>query len=154
MCIRDSDGSHQNNDIISSFLLYFPLVKPGGLYVIEDTHTLYLNRWGGGILNEFSAYSFFKKLIDVINIEFWSDQISIDVYFRTFFSLEQMPSFIKQGWIESIEFRNSMVIIRKSKVGKSDKLGDRIITGRVAQVDDLREAKDQEAKDQEAKDKE
>ena len=47
-----------------------------------------------------------------------------------------------------------MVIIRKSKVGKSDKLGDRIITGRVAQVDDLREAKDQEAKDQEAKDKE
>jgi len=148
------DGSHQNNDIISSFLLYFPLVKPGGLYVIEDTHTLYLNRWGGGILNEFSAYSFFKKLIDVINIEFWSDQISIDVYFRTFFPLEQMPSFIKQGWVESIEFRNSMVIIRKSKVGKRDKLGDRIITGRVAQVNDLREAKDQEVKDQEAKEKE
>ena len=140
------DGSHQTNDIISSFLIYFPLVKPGGVFVIEDTHTLYLNKWGGGILNEFSAYSFFKKLIDVINIQFWEDQISIDVYLRTFFSLEQVPSFIKQGWVESIEFRNSMIIIKKSKVGESEKLGDRIITGTVAKVHNLQEAINQSGK--------
>lgn len=53
------DGSHLSNDILNSFLIYFPMVKPGGIYVIEDTHTLYMNDWGGGILNEFSAYSFF-----------------------------------------------------------------------------------------------
>ena len=145
------DGSHQTNDIISSFLIYFPLVKPGGVYVIEDTHTLYLNKWGGGILNEFSAYSFFKKLIDVINIQFWNDQISIDVFFRTFFSMNQIPLFIKEGWVESIEFRNSMIIIKKSVVGEIEKLGDRVITGADAQVKDLQEAKDQEAKEEGSK---
>lgn len=137
------DGSHQTNDIISSFLIYFPLVKPGGVYVIEDTHTLYLNKWGGGILNEFSAYSFFKKLIDVINIQFWSDQISLDVYFRTFFSMEQVPLFIKKGWVDSIDFRNSMIIIRKAQVGENEKLGNRIITGTVSEVHSLEEEKDQ-----------
>tara|TARA_B110000003_G_scaffold202077_1_gene200728 strand:- start:7757 stop:8521 length:765 start_codon:yes stop_codon:yes gene_type:complete len=138
------DGSHQTNDIITSFLIYFPLVKPGGLYVIEDTHTLYMNSWGGGILNEFNAYSFFKKLIDVINIQFWKNEISIDVYFRTFFSLNQMPSFIKEGWVESIEFRNSMIIIKKSTIANNNKLGERIITGTDAQVNSLEEARNGE----------
>ena len=135
------DGSHQSNDIITSFLIYFPLVKPGGLYVIEDTHTLYMNSWGGGILNEFSAYNFFKKIIDVINIQLWENEISIDVYFRTFFSLNQMPSFLKEGWIESIEFRNSMIIIKKSTIANTKKLGERIITGKDAQVNNLAEAR-------------
>jgi hypothetical protein len=130
------DGSHQSNDILNSFLIYFPYVKPGGLFVIEDTHTLYMNNFGGGVLNEAGAYSFFKKLIDVINIQFWIDELPIDVYFRTFFSLGQMPLFIKEGWIESVEFRNSIIIIRKSMIPSHEKLGDRIITGNIAQVND------------------
>lgn len=130
------DGSHQSNDILNSFFIYFTFVKPGGLYVIEDTHTLYMNEWGGGVLNEFSAYSFFKKLIDVINIQFWGNELPIDVYFRTFFPLGQMPTFIKEGWVESIEFRNSIIVIRKSQVASHEKLGDRIITGNSAQVND------------------
>ena len=88
-----------------------------------------MNDFGGGILNEFSAYNFFKKLIDVINIQFWGNELSIEVYFRTFFSLGQMPRFINDGWVESIEFRNSIIIIRKSLVPTHEKLGDRVITG-------------------------
>jgi hypothetical protein len=130
------DGSHKSVDILNSFFIYFPFVKPGGLYVIEDTHTLYMNDWGGGVLNEFSAYSFFKKLIDVVNIQFWRNELSIDVYFRTFFPLGQMPPFIKEGGVESIEFRNSIIVIRKSQVATNEKLGDRIVTGSIAQVDD------------------
>lgn len=130
------DGSHQSNDILTSFLNYFPLVKPGGLYVIEDTHTLYMNSYGGGILNELSAYSFFKKLIDVISIQFWGNELSLDVYLRTFFPLGQAPLFIKEGWVESVEFRNSIIVIRKSLVGTNEKLGDRVITGTIAQVND------------------
>ena len=128
------DGSHQSNDILSSFYIYFPLVKPGGLYIIEDTHTLYVNDCGGGILNDFSAYNFFKKLIDVINIQFWWNELQVDVYFRSFFPLGQMPAFIKQGWVESIEFRNSVIVIRKSIVASNEKLGKRIITGNNAKV--------------------
>lgn len=130
------DGSHLSNDILNNFLIYFPMVKPGGLFVIEDTHTLYMNDWGGGVLNEFSSYSFFKKLIDVINIQFWGGELPVDVYFRTFFPLGQMPAFIKEGWIESIEFRNSIIVIRKSETATHDKLGERIVTGSSAQVND------------------
>ena len=103
-----------------------------------------MNSWGGGILNEFCAYNFFKKIIDVINIQFWENEISIDVYFRTFFSLNQMPSFIKEGWVESIEFRNSMIIIKKSTIANNNKLGERIITGTDAQVNSLEEARNGE----------
>ena len=123
------DGSHLSNDILNSFLIYFPLVKPGGLFIVEDAHTLYLNDWGGGVLNEFSAYYFFKKLVDVISIQFWGNELPLDVYFRTFFGLGQMPAFIKEGWIESIEFRNSIIVIRKSATATHEKLGDRIVSG-------------------------
>ncbi len=65
--------------------------------------------------------------------------------------MNKIPLFIKEGWVESIEFRNSMIIIKKSVVGEIEKLGDRVITGVDAQVKDLQEALAQAAKNQEAK---
>ncbi len=128
------DGSHVSTDILNSFVNYFPLVKPGGLYVVEDTHTLYESAYGGGILNEFSAYAFFKKLVDVVNFQFWQKELAINTYLRSFFPLDQTPGFIGEGWIESIEFRNSIITIKKSLHPGHDKLGSRVIVGTVAQV--------------------
>ena len=126
------DGSHISEDIISSFELYFPLLNPGGIYVVEDTHALYWNDWGGGILNEKSAYNFFKKLIDVINFEHWRGDLSrLDVYFRTFYEFGKLPSFINDGWVESIEFKNSIISIKKSIAATHNKLGERLISGLV-----------------------
>lgn len=128
------DGSHRSMDILNSFVNYFPLVKPGGLYVVEDTHTLYNDQFGGGILNEFSAYAFFKKLIDVVSFQFWRDELAINTYFRTFFPLNATPGFIVDGWVESIEFRNSVITITKSLTPGHEKLGKRILVGSSAQV--------------------
>lgn len=128
------DGSHHSNDILNSFLIYFQLLKPGGLYVIEDTHTLYMTNFGGGILNEFSAYSFFKKMVDIVNLQFWEKDINPKVYFRTFFPPEGIPDFISEGWVESVEFRNSLIVVRKSLIATNDKLGKRIVSGREASV--------------------
>lgn len=130
------DGSHISNDIINTFLLYFEHLVPDGLFVIEDTHTLYYDSHGGGVLNDLSAYNFFKKLIDVINYQFWGRELSIDTYFRTYFPLGRLPRFIKEGWIESIEFRNSLIVIKKSSSPVVNKLGKRIITGQEALVND------------------
>lgn len=130
------DGSHISMDIINSFIRYFPLVSPGGVYVIEDTHTLYSQNFGGGLLNEFSAYNFFKKLIDVVNFQWWSDHFKMEDYLSTFF-LRGIPEFILQGWIESIEFKNSVITIKKSTQSGHDKLGPRIIRGTQALVVDL-----------------
>ncbi|RZI81730.1 MAG: class I SAM-dependent methyltransferase [Rubrivivax sp.] len=130
------DGSHVSTDILNSFINYFPHVKPGGVYVVEDAHCLYMNQYGGGILNEYSAYAFFKRLIDVTSFQFWQEDLSIAQYFRTFFDLRATPSFIAEGWVESIEFRNSIITIKKATRPGHDKLGDRITVGSVAQVQD------------------
>jgi len=123
------DGSHLSADILTSFVNYFPLVKPGGLYVIEDTHALYQDSYGGGILHDGSAYVFFKKLIDVVGFQFWQDQLSISTYLRSFFPLQSTPTFILDGWVESIEFRNSIIKIEKSLVPGHDKIGMAIVSG-------------------------
>jgi MycE methyltransferase N-terminal len=41
------DGSHLNEHVLVSFAALFPHVRPGGLYVIEDTQTAYWPGWGG-----------------------------------------------------------------------------------------------------------
>jgi len=131
------DGSHISMDVLNSFINYFPLVKPGGLYIVEDTHTLYMDQFGGGILNEFGAYAFFKRLIDIVSFQFWQDQLSINTHLRTFFPLDATPGFILDGWIHSIEFRNSIITITKSQNLGHDKLGRTILTGKSAQVQDF-----------------
>lgn len=123
------DGSHISADILRSFMTYFPLVKPGGLYIIEDAHSLYLDQYGGGILNESGACSFFKKLVDIIGFQFWSDQMSIATYLRTFFPFQSIPGFILEGWVESIEFRNSIITVSKSLVPGHEKLGMALVNG-------------------------
>lgn len=122
------DGSHISLDILKSFLNYFPAIKPGGVYVIEDTHALYRKKYGGGVLNEFSAINFFKKLIDVINYEWWLDDVSLDNYLAAFFP-RGVPQFINDGWVDSLEFHNSIIVIHKAKLPTHKKLGPRHICG-------------------------
>jgi hypothetical protein len=123
------DGSHNSIDILEAFGKYFPMMNPGGVYVIEDTHTLYWKDWGEGSQNKFNAYTFFKKMIDVINIQFWEKEMSIEQYMSDFFESGAIPSFVVDGSIESIEFRNSLIIVRKSNTEILNSLGKRIVTG-------------------------
>ena len=131
------DGSHVSEDIRQSFLLYFPQLAPGGLYIVEDACCLYMNQYGGGVLNDTGAVAFFKRLADVISFEFWQDQTSIQHYLRTFFDSRVTPEFILEGWVESIEFRNSIITIRKAKTPGHNKLGKRVKAGTIAQVMNL-----------------
>lgn len=41
------DGSHMSPDVIDTFQLLWPLVKPGGFYIIEDLHVSYHPDWKG-----------------------------------------------------------------------------------------------------------
>jgi hypothetical protein len=90
--------------------------------------------FGGGIFNDFSAYAFFKKMIDIIGYQFWTNEIPLETYFQTFFPIGQFPTFIKEGWVEAIEFRNSIITIHKSFSPTHNKLGDRVLVGDSAQV--------------------
>lgn len=85
------DGFHTTADILTAFRYAFPLVRSGGLYVVEDVGTSYNpiyqrdNHHVGGIKN---AVEFFKTFVDDINQN------------------EKSP-------YESIHFHKSLVIIRK-----------------------------------------
>ncbi len=63
------DGSHVSHDVITAFLKYFPLVEAGGIYVIEDLHTSYWQRWQGGLFYRKSSISFLKLLVDALHAE-------------------------------------------------------------------------------------
>lgn len=58
------DGSHVGHHQRKSFDVLFPLLKPGGLYVIEDLHTAYWPGFGGGYRRQGSAIAHIKRMID------------------------------------------------------------------------------------------
>jgi hypothetical protein len=64
------DGSHINKHVISSFNYLFPVLKNGGIYVIEDTETSYIDDMGGNskqINNVDTTMNYFKTLVDALN---------------------------------------------------------------------------------------
>jgi hypothetical protein len=61
------DGSHLNEHVIKTFRVLFPLLRPNGIYAVEDTQTAYWPTWGGGIGAPESSVAFFKGLTDGLN---------------------------------------------------------------------------------------
>ncbi|MGY6285845.1 class I SAM-dependent methyltransferase [Methylorubrum extorquens] len=64
------DGSHENTHVIRSFEVLFPLLRPGGLYVIEDIQTAYWPGLGGAAPSDndtSTSVGFFKSLVDGLN---------------------------------------------------------------------------------------
>ena len=127
------DGSHRSDDILHSFLLYFALLKPSGIYVVEDTHAVYLAP-SSGLKSKSSVMAFFKELTDLVNFQFWHTEASISDLVSSFLGGISMTAILRDGWVESIEFRNSIVTIRKSAVADHNKLGARRVVGSIAIV--------------------
>jgi hypothetical protein len=70
------DGSHYTHHVIKSFNVLFPLLKTGGIYVVEDLQTSYWHStadedWNGSedLSAPHTSMNFFKKLVDGLNYE-------------------------------------------------------------------------------------
>ena len=61
------DGSHINEHVIRTFEILFPLLRPEGIYVVEDVQTAYWPSYGGGKDHPGSSMAFFKNLVDGLN---------------------------------------------------------------------------------------
>ena len=61
------DGGHSNKQQIISFETLFPLLLPGGIYIIEDLHCSYIknSRWDDYYI---SATEYLKQLTDKVNL--------------------------------------------------------------------------------------
>jgi len=123
------DGSHTSGDIVKSFVLYFPLIKEGGIFIAEDLHCSYWMQYEGGIYHPYSSIAFFKKLADIVNYQHWGNEKSRSDLLKGFFSRyscsldEEMLS-----QIYSIEFFNSICVVKKSSSEKNS-LGARVVVG-------------------------
>jgi hypothetical protein len=64
------DGSHINEHVIETFKFLFPILKDGGVYVVEDVQTSYFEEFGGdsdNLKNPKTMMNFFKGLTDSLN---------------------------------------------------------------------------------------
>jgi O-antigen biosynthesis protein len=123
------DGSHKSSDIIRSFSHYFPHISDNGVYVVEDLHCSYWQDYEGGLFDPFSAMSFFKRLADVTNYEHWRNDKSRTGFLAKF--AEKLGLKFQEAElakIHSIEFINSLCVIRKSSPD-NNVLGERMVVG-------------------------
>ena len=128
------DGSHRSSDIVKTFSNYFHVLVDDGVFAAEDLHCSYWREFEGGLYAPYSALSFFKRLADIVGQEHWGVQKTGPELLCGF--SERYGATFEDVWlahIHSVEFINSMCIIRKS-LPEHNRLGKRIISGRSAQV--------------------
>ena len=131
------DGSHTSRDIIGNFIRYFPLLNPGGTYIAEDLHCCYWREYGGGLGAAESGIEFFKLLVDCINSNNWGrSDIDATSYISGLSSTQQLNmSEESLGSISSIQFFDSLCIIQKAGCGLPSRIGTRVVSGDLPQVE-------------------
>lgn len=101
------DGSHVCADVINTFYALFSLLRPSGVYLVEDLHTSYCKRYGGSYLSKQSSMEFFKQLADLVNFYHIKDP-----QFKKNLSTQDLYIF---QWLQSISFYDSVAVINKLK---------------------------------------
>lgn len=123
------DGSHSSSDIVKSFAMYFPHLADGGVFVAEDLHCSYWAEFEGGLFDPFSSITFFKRLADIVNHEHWGiAKTRSDILSGFFLKYDFQIDEEVLTHIHSIEFVNSMCVIRK-EAPQNNLLGGRFISG-------------------------
>ena len=108
------DGSHECTDVISTFLNLFAKVRPGGIYIVEDLHTSYMDTWGYGLLYKSSSVEFFKRFIDVLH----GDYLSREQFMQ---AKDFLPLMTRFHWeIAGISFYDSICSVTRFAQRKKD----------------------------------
>jgi glycosyltransferase involved in cell wall biosynthesis len=61
-------GRYRVRNVVGTFATYFPLLRPGGLYLVEDLRSSRWVAFGGGLFNPFSSAAFFRRLADTLSL--------------------------------------------------------------------------------------
>ncbi|WP_448588135.1 CmcI family methyltransferase [Thermocrinis sp.] len=123
------DSSHTQEDIIKAFANLFPHLKDGGIYIVEDLHASYWKSYEGGIYKPTTAINFFKRLLDIVNYESWGVGIQRKEVIKPILEYYQIDiDEFELAHIRSVEFYNSLCVIRKDKPEKTY-IGKRMIVG-------------------------
>lgn len=92
------DGSHRMDHMKRTFELLYPKIDTNAAYIVEDTHTCYWPRWGGGYRKQDTFQEFSKDRTDDLNAAYTDGELPIST-----FSVET----------DSIAFYDSMIVFEK-----------------------------------------
>lgn len=126
------DGSHTSSDIVKTFAMYFSNLNYGGVFIFEDLHCSYWQEFEGGLYAPYSSINFFKSLADIINYEHWGIEKNRGEFLKGFQENYDIDFSCLED-IHSIEFFNSVCVIRKQKAD-NNVIGPRFIAGQFEQV--------------------
>ncbi len=109
------DGSHDNPHQIVTLLECFNMIRDGGVFWCEDTHTSYYHNVrvrDGGYKNSRSFTEFTKNIIDVINHKHTESAIGVGK-----FDGPKVPSWLISNFVKTqgIHFYDSIIVIEKGK---------------------------------------
>jgi hypothetical protein len=128
------DGSHCSSDVVKSFARYFPIWLTTVSSLRRTCTCSYWEDFEGGLFDPFSSITFFKRLADVISHEHWGiAKYRVDILSGLFtkYGFEIDEDTLQH--VHSVEFLNSMCVIRKAKPERNQ-LGARVIVGSVGAV--------------------
>lgn len=90
------DGGHTMQQQIATFEVFWPAIRKGGVYLVEDLHTSYWPEFGGGHLKPDTFIEYAKRLIDKLNA--WharpGDGLAPDEYSHTIDGMHVYDSII------------------------------------------------------------
>jgi cephalosporin hydroxylase len=89
------DGGHTMGQQIATFEEMWPNIVEGGVFLIEDLHTSYLPKYGGGLRREGTFIEYAKKLIDQEHAWYSrEDALTVDQYTKTIRGMHVYDSII------------------------------------------------------------
>lgn len=94
------DGSHQMPHVQASLDILFPLLNEQGVYLIEDMHTAYWPRFGGGIDSPANAFGRLRPLIDAMHRWYLLGEADYPEYAE---------------WLSGIHIHDSVIVLEKKK---------------------------------------
>lgn len=77
------DGGHTMTQQINTFEVIWPHVRTGGVFLIEDLHTSYWEKYGGGLRKPGTFIEYAKDLIDRMNAWHTRGALPPDAYTKT-----------------------------------------------------------------------
>ena len=109
------DGSHENRHQIITLTNVFHMIKDGGIYWCEDTHTSYYYKVrvrDGGYKNPNSFTEFCKDFIDVVNYKHAQYAIDVGPFDGPRVPVHLVSRFEK---IQGLHFYDSLIVIEKGE---------------------------------------
>lgn len=111
------DASHIGSDQFLAFSYLFPSVVGGGVYIVEDTYTSYLDAFNGGPpgTGVVSATEMIKGLVDTLHYEGWRDTEHNNLFDKYGRSYPKSSPISPEGDLYSIHIYKGTTLIFKRR---------------------------------------